>query len=147
MSNSNAEIQNLLTAEMILFMKHVLNDFDNLKNDISIMSILPTASAINYDGTLTSIICDDAFWYNIFDVIDAGIFYGCMSEYNFTLLEKTHDGVLPFITLIEDDDDDDIDNSDLVIVLFNYILCNWATQIQMPVKLWVQMEFCGISPK
>jgi len=150
----STQIQNLLTEEMILFMEYLLNDFDTLVKDTRLFDKLLLKIG-DYDGSLSSIINNDIFWNNmLIDTMEYGweLLYKKIESYQFTLLEKTRDEIMPYIELSKKENDFDFkideDEPDVIIILLDYLINNyWTAQIQEPLKFWAQMEFCGIYPK
>jgi len=88
MSIANAEIQNLLTKEMILFMKQILNNFDEflactyVRVHTRSRELIPSLIRIGYDGSISSVIYNNEFW----DTIMFGIIGRCSTNYNIIIL-------------------------------------------------------------
>ena len=137
-----------LTEEMILFMKHVLTNFENVRTRVCnshshIFNGL--LNEIGYDGTLSSVVDNDDFWNDIMvDILEYWRSYEQLKNYKFSLLEKTLDGILPYIKLSEEDYG--IDDTDIIMLLMDYMITKWNTRMKEPLKLWAQMEF-SLSPK
>jgi len=148
-TETETEIQNLLTEELILFLKQILNNFEEFRTYVTYAArqeycLFHTALIeIGYDGFLSSVVNNDEFWNPILpDALEYWWVYEQLKKYKFTLIEKSYAGILPYIILPED-----FEEHNFIVTLWDYIRANWTTQIKEPLQFWAQMEFCGISPK
>ena len=157
MSIANAEIQNLLTKEMILFMKQILNNFDEflactyVRVHTRSRELIPSLIRIGYDGSISSVIYNNEFWDTImFGILDNWQVFDQLQHYNFTFLEKTLDEIIPYLNedrakeldmYLENDLESDYRGSVSMIVM-DYLINNWTTRLKEPLKIWALIELC-----
>ena len=134
--------QNQLIVELIDFMKSVFVDFDTFVVELNQTSLYEDLIEIGYEGTIESILYNEYFWDIIMsECVQFYIIFQRLIRYDFIIVEKTIEGLQPFMP-----NDEFSDIQSVNINLWDYLIDQWTDIFKEPIREWTQITF-GICPK
>ena len=138
----NMAQQNQLIVELIEFMKSIFVEFDTLVIELNQTSFYEELVDIGYDGTIMSILFNEYFWDTIMsECVQFYIIFQKLIRYDFVAIEKTIEGLQPFMVDIEFNQIQSVN-----INLWDYLIDQWTDTFKEPIREWTQNTF-GICPK